>query len=146
MPRKTRSRASTSAAAPARALILIVEDNDDLRNLYASYFLSRGFRVATASDGALGFAEALRTQPAAIVTDLLMPHVDGWEMTRRVKNDARTAHILVIACTGRAYGGAAERALDAGCDAYVLKPCLPEDLVWETERALARRAAHRRSA
>ena len=139
-------KALSAAAEPARALILIVEDNDDLRNLYASYFVSRGFRVAMASDGGLGLTEALRTRPDAIVTDLLLPHVDGWEMTRRVKNDPRTAHIPVIACTGRAYGGAAERALNAGCDAYVLKPCLPADLLSETQRVLKRRAANRRSA
>ena len=57
-----------------------------------------------------------------------------------------TAHIPVIACTGRAYGGSAERALEAGCDAYVVKPYLPEALLDEVRRVLAAVAARRRSA
>jgi two-component system cell cycle response regulator DivK len=110
------------------------------------YFRSQGFRVEVATDGGAGFVLAVETRPDVVVTDLSMPHVDGWEMTRRLRRDPRTAHILVIACTGREFGGAAERALDAGCDAYVVKPCLPEDLLRETRHALARLSARRRSA
>ena len=123
-----------------------MEDNGDLRDLYATYFQSAGFRVDTAADGVSGLTRARATLPDAVVADLSMPHLDGWEMTRRLKNDPLTAHIAVIACTGRTYGGSAERALEAGCDAYVVKPCLPEILLDEVRRVVATRDAHRRSA
>src|SRR5437773_1794649 len=95
-------------------LVLVVDDNSDLRDLYATYFEAEGFRVATASDGVTGLVHARSGLPDVIIADLSMPHLDGWEMTRRLKNDPYTAHIPVIACTGRVYGGSAERALDVG--------------------------------
>ena len=147
---KNRRRTSASSAAserrPPAPLILFVDDNGELRDLYAAYFVLEGFRVGTASDGATGFIQAVESQPDVVVADLSMPHVDGWEMTRRLKRNPRTAHIPVIACTGRAYGGSAERALDAGCDAYVVKPYFPEDMIAEVRRQLAHRATRRRSA
>ena len=138
-PRKPRGR-------DADALILIVEDNGDLRELYSTYFTSQGFRVQTASDGQIALAHAVQCPPDLIVTDLSMPHLGGWEMTRRLKHDPRTALIPVLACTGRTLGISAESALDAGCDAYVVKPCLPEDLLREARRLLDRSLARRRSA
>jgi len=127
-------------------LVLIVDDNADLRELYATFFTSEGLRVDTAGDGVIGLARARATLPDVIVADLSMPHLDGWEMTRRLKADPYTAHIAVVACTGRAYGGSAERALEAGCDAYVAKPCLPETLLYEIRRVLASLRARPRSA
>jgi CheY-like chemotaxis protein len=145
--RSARPPRTPSAPAPdAGPLILIVEDNGDLRELYSTYFTFHGFRAQTASDGQIALAHAVEYTPDLIVTDLSMPHLGGWEMTRRLKNDPRTAHIPVIACTGDALGSSAERALDAGCDAYVVKPCLPEDLLGETRRLLERSPASRRSA
>src|ERR1041384_6318651 len=103
-------------------LVLVVEDNADLRDLYATYLASRGFRVETAADGVKALAQARAIPPDAVVVDLSLPHLDGWELTRRLRSDARTAHIAIVACTGQAYGGSPERALDAGCDAFVVKP------------------------
>ncbi len=137
---------STRRGCDAGPLILIVEDNGDLRELYSTYFTSQGFRVQTASDGHIALAHAVERTPDLIVTDLSMPHLGGWEMTRRLKHDPRTAHIPVIACTGHILGNSAEGALDAGCDAYVVKPCLPEDLLREARRLLARSPTRRRSA
>jgi CheY-like chemotaxis protein len=75
-----------------------------------------------------------------------MPQLDGWEATRRLKRDPRTAHIPVLACTGHAFGAPVERAIEVGCDAYVVKPCLPEDLLQHIRRLLARpRPDHRRA-
>lgn len=127
-------------------LVLVIDDNGDLRDLYATYFKAAGYRVDTASDGISRLAHARQESPDVIVADLSMPHLDGWEMTRRLKNDPRTTRIPIIAVTGLTLGGSAERALDAGCDAYVVKPCLPQDLLDETRRRLAARSARRRSA
>jgi len=127
-------------------LILVVDDNADLRDLYATYLALRGFRVETAADGMKGLAQAREMLPDMVVADLSLPHLDGWEMTRRLRNDPRTSHIAVVACTGHAYGGSPERALDAGCDAYVVKPCLPDALLFEILRVLGSRRVQRRSA
>ena len=61
--------------------------------------------------------------------DLSLPVMDGWEATRRIKADPRTKHIRVIALTGHAEPAHAKKALDAGCDDFVAKPCLPENLL-----------------
>ena len=68
--------------------------------------------------------------------DLALPRMDGWEATRRLKNDPRTRHIPIVALTGHALAGHAEGAREAGCDAFVTKPCLPDALVAEIKRLL----------
>jgi two-component system cell cycle response regulator DivK len=70
--------------------------------------------------------------------DLSLPVMDGWEATRRLKEDARTNSIPVVALTGHALAGISEGAMKAGCDAFVTKPCLPEDLVKEIRKLLDR--------
>jgi CheY-like chemotaxis protein len=61
--------------------------------------------------------------------DLSLPVLDGWEATRRIKSDPRTKHVRVIALTGHAEAAHAKRAFEAGCDDFVAKPCLPEELI-----------------
>ena len=68
--------------------------------------------------------------------NLALPRMDGWEATRRLKEDQRTRHIPVVALTGHALAGHAEGAREAGCDAFVTKPCLPDALVAEIRRLL----------
>jgi CheY-like chemotaxis protein len=68
--------------------------------------------------------------------DLSLPVMDGWEATRRLKADRRTAGIPVVALTGHALAGISEGARRAGCDAFITKPCLPEDLVKEIRKVL----------
>jgi CheY-like chemotaxis protein len=149
---RPRRRQGGSGAPRARdaeqrssALILIADDNADGRYLYARQFAADGFRVVTASDGESAYRDAVDLGPDAIVMDLSMPGVDGWEATRRIKRDLRTAHIPVIACTAHVFGAAVERALDVGCDAYVTRPCLPEDLVREVQKVIARSRKKRRA-
>jgi len=74
--------------------------------------------------------------PDIILMDLSLPVMDGWEATRRLKADKRTASIPVVALTGHALAGISEGARKAGCDAFVTKPCLPEDLVKEIRKVL----------
>jgi CheY-like chemotaxis protein len=121
--------------------ILIVEDHRDQREMYASYFAAKGFRAVTAIDGPSGIIAARSQQPDVIVMDLSLPHISGWEATRRLKGDPRTAEIPIIACTAHVLGSSCERAVDAGCDAYLTKPCLPGDLFAEVNRVLGRRRA-----
>jgi CheY-like chemotaxis protein len=107
---------------------LLVEDHDDNRAMYRRYLEWKGFRVAEAADGFQALRRAALA-PAVIVMDLTLPRLDGWEAARRLKADPRTSHIPVLALTAHAFAGDAEQAKAAGCDGYLAKPCLPEDLV-----------------
>ncbi len=120
-----------------RPLILIVEDQSDLRHLYAAQLVLSGFDVIEAENGADAVTETTDRTPDVVLMDLSLPVVDGWEATRRLKNDRRTAHIPVLALTAHDGAGELERATKAGCDWFVPKPCPPDALIVEIRRVLA---------
>jgi two-component system cell cycle response regulator DivK len=120
-------------------LVLIVDDVDHGREICAEYLEFRGFRVATAVDGAEALDKAFSLLPDVILMDLSLPVIDGWEATRRLKKDARTKEIPVIALTAHALASAHDSAKEAGCDSVVTKPCLPKDLEAEVRRQLEAR-------
>jgi CheY-like chemotaxis protein len=142
MVERPRAAASSRSAPERPPCVLIVDDVADQREMYAEYLEAKGFHVETASDGAAAIATALRVVPDLIVMDLSMPRLDGWEATRRLKREL-SHDVPIVACTGFVLGAAAERALDAGCDAFIMKPCLPEDLLREIRLVLARFAGRR---
>ncbi|MGE0443648.1 MAG: response regulator [Vicinamibacterales bacterium] len=117
-------------------LILVVDDYQDAREMYAEYLQFSGFRVAEARNGNEAVSQAFELMPDLILMDLSLPGMDGWEATRVLKADTRTKHIPVVALTGHALAGASEGAKKAGCDSFVTKPCLPDDLVVEVRRML----------
>ena len=123
-------------SSDASPLILVVDDYDDAREMYAEYLVFCGFRVAEARNGNEALDQAFAVQPDLILMDLSLPGMDGWEATRQLKADERTKHIPVVALTGHALAGASEGAKKAGCDSFVTKPCLPDDLVVEVRRML----------
>jgi two-component system, cell cycle response regulator DivK len=118
-------------------LILVVDDYQDAREMYAEYLQFSGFRVAEARNGNEAMEQAFALKPDLILMDLSLPGMDGWEATRRLKADASTRHIPIVALTGHALAGASEGAKKAGCDSFVTKPCLPDDLVVEVRRMLS---------
>jgi two-component system, cell cycle response regulator DivK len=122
---------------PASPLVLVVDDFQDNREMYAEYLLFSGFRVIEAKNGQEAIDQAFAQQPDVIIMDLSLPVMDGWEATRQLKADDRTRTIPVIALTGHALHGHSKGAFDAGCDAFVAKPCLPDQLVMEIRRMLA---------
>jgi len=123
-----------------RPLVLIVEDERDLRLLYAEHLTTSGFDVIEAGNGADAIDSASVHQPDVVLMDLSLPVVDGWEATERLKADARTSHIPVVALTAHDGAGELERATRAGCDWFVPKPCPPNALVAEVRRVLTARA------
>lgn len=127
------------------ALVLVVDDYHDARDMYSEFLRFSGFRVAEAQNGAEALEQASRLLPDIILMDLSLPVLDGWEATRRLKADPRTARIPVVALTGHALPGHSDGARDAGCDAFISKPCLPDALVLEVNRILgsARKSASR---
>ncbi len=118
-------------------LILVVDDYEDAREMYAEYLRFCGFRVAEARNGNEALEQAFALMPDLILMDLSLPGMDGWEATRQLKADERTRSIPVVALTGHALAGASEGAKKAGCDSFVTKPCLPDDLVVEVRRMLS---------
>lgn len=122
-----------------RPLILIVEDQSELRRLYAQELTLSGFDVIEAGNGADAIVHTSERFPDVVLMDLSLPILDGWEATRRLKDDNRTAHIPVVALTAHDGSGELQRATRAGCDWFVPKPCQPHDLIEEVRRVLAAR-------
>src|SRR3954447_5902583 len=109
--------------------ILIVEDVHLNRDLLVQ-LLEEEYELLTAADGAAGVELARRERPDLILMDLSLPVLDGWEATRRLKADAATRAIPVIALTAHAMRGEEERARACGCDDYLTKP-IDEDRLFE---------------
>jgi two-component system cell cycle response regulator DivK len=126
-----------------RPKVLLVDDYPDAREMYSEYLQFSGFDVVEAANGIEALQRAVDTAPDIILMDLSLPVMDGWEATRRLKADGRTADIPVVALTGHALAGISEGARQAGCDAFVTKPCLPEDLVREIRKVLDDTTARR---
>src|SRR5438105_6637641 len=120
----------------SKARVLLVDDYPDAREMYGEYLEYSGYEVVQAANGVEALQRAVDDAPDIILMDLSLPVMDGWEATRRLKADARTASIPVVALTGHALAGISEGARQAGCDAFVTKPCLPEDLVREIRKVL----------
>jgi CheY-like chemotaxis protein len=127
--------------APAAPLVLVVDDVDHGREIFAEYLEFRGFRVATAADGLEALEKAFSLRPDIILMDLSLPGIDGWEATRRLKLDERTRGTPVIALTAHALASAHDKAREVGCDAVVTKPCLPRELEREVRHQLEARIA-----
>ncbi len=119
-----------------KPVVLLVEDDPAGRLMYAEWLTLAGFSVEQAHNGLQALERATELRPDAIVTDLNIPGIDGYELTRRLKSDDRTSTIPIVAVTGYApFTQDPSRASRAGCDAVIPKPCLPEDLE-TTVRAL----------
>jgi two-component system cell cycle response regulator DivK len=129
-----------------RPRVLVVDDYPDAREMYAEYLQFSGFDVIEAGNGMEAIERAGDSAPDIILMDLSLPVMDGWEATRRLKADKTTADIPIVALTGHALAGILEGAKKAGCDAFVTKPCLPEDLVKEIRKVLSAPAAQLRKA
>ena len=123
--------AERTRRAPKPVLVLIVDDFADNREMYGQFLEFSGFRVTEAQNGHEALEKAFALRPDLIVMDLSLPGLDGWEATRRLKADERTRTTPVIALTGHALAGHSKGAMDAGCDAFITKPCLPERLLEE---------------
>lgn len=125
-----------SRAGRDRPLVLIVEDQSDLRQLYVQALTMSGFSVIEAGNGADAITHTSKHFPDVVIMDLSLPVLDGWEATRRLKDDSRTQHIPVVALTAHDGSGELQRATRAGCDWFVPKPCQPHDLIEEVRRVI----------
>jgi CheY-like chemotaxis protein len=124
------------ASPPSAPLVLVIDDAEDNREVYVQFFEFQGWRTATASDGEDGLGKASVLAPSVIVLDLSLPVMDGWEVARRLKANGKTRTIPVIALTGHALDDSRRKAMAAGVDEYLTKPCLPADLAAVIRRHL----------
>lgn len=123
------------------AKILLVEDNEMNRDMLMRRLERRGFEVVYAVDGAEGVDMAVSQQPDVILMDINLPIFDGWEATRRIKQNDATRHIPVIALTAHAMSSDRDKALAAGCDDFDTKPVDFVRLMEKLDAQLQRRRA-----
>jgi two-component system cell cycle response regulator DivK len=116
--------------------ILLVEDNEMNRDMLSRRLERKGFDVVMAVDGQAGVEMASSAGPDLILMDLSLPIIDGWEATRRIKADAATQKIPVIALTAHAMAGDEQKAIEAGCDDYDTKPVDLKRLLGKIENFL----------
>jgi CheY-like chemotaxis protein len=120
------------------AKILLVEDNEMNRDMLSRRLQKRGFEVVLAVDGEQGIAMAQSESPSLILMDMSLPGVDGWEATRRIKSAPASRTIPVIALTAHAMAGDREKAIEAGCDDFDIKPIDLQRLLGKIDALLGR--------
>jgi two-component system cell cycle response regulator DivK len=132
-------------SSPGR-VVLLVEDDRDGRQLFAAWLEQAGYQVVEAHNGLQALERAFDVRPDVVVTDLNIPGIDGYELTRRLKSDPRTGDIPILAVTGYVpFAKDPSRADRAGCDATLSKPCSLDELE-NTVRMLIGDARRPRSA
>lgn len=121
------------------AKILLVEDNEMNRDMLSRRLVRNGFEVVMAVNGQEGLDMAVRENPDLILMDMSLPVLDGWDATRQLKADPKTAGIPVIALTAHAMDSDRQKALEAGCDDFDTKPVELSRLLAKIDALLARR-------
>lgn len=117
--------------------VLLVEDNAENREIYATILDHDGYRVLEVADGEAALRVAREEHPELILLDISIPLIDGWEVAERLKADDSTRAIPVVALTAHALPEDHQRARDLGCDAYLAKPVRPRRVLEEVRRLLA---------
>lgn len=129
-PSNVKERQATASNHPEaeKPLVLIIEDNKDITD-YIISCLEPSFTFETAQNGRLGMEKAIATVPDAILCDVMMPEMDGFEVCRQLKSDRRTSHIPVIMITAKATQQDKITGLERGADAYLNKPFDEKELM-----------------
>ena len=120
--------AEAAKAESDKPIILIVEDNADVRSYIKDYLVS-GYQVVEARDGAEGIEKAVEIIPDLIISDVMMPKKDGYEVCRTLKLDEKTSHIPIILLTAKAASENKIEGLETGADDYLIKPFEPKELL-----------------
>ena len=116
--------------------VLLADSDPDCRTIYGTVLRQRGIRVLEAVDGEEALMRAREEIPTAIVLETMLPLLDGFEVAARLRDDPRTARISMVAVTWSANPEHRHRASAGGFATYLVKPCLPSDLVSEVARLL----------
>ncbi|HSJ13548.1 MAG TPA: response regulator [Longimicrobiales bacterium] len=116
------------------ATVLFVDDQFELRAIHSAYLQRHGYEVVTASDGDTAIDLARSTRPDVIILDHTLPRRTGVEVARALHNDPMFAAIPIVMLTAHTYGAVGRKARDAGCSAFLSKPCTPGRLLEEVRR------------
>lgn len=116
--------------------ILLVDDYPDALEIWGLYLRALGYEVDTADDGLKAVEQAMQHRPDAIVLDLELPGITGFEAAVRLRRSPATSHIPLIAATGYSHVKQLNQARESGFDSIMVKPCEPQALVAEIERLL----------
>ncbi len=120
---------------PSKKKILIVEDHVDSAETLKNQLMHIGYpNVSIATNGPDALKKAHEEKPDLILMDILLPGISGLEVARRLKADPQTRSILILAVTAKITPGDRERCLESGCDGYLGKPFLPQQLKAEIEK------------
>jgi diguanylate cyclase len=114
--------------------VLLVDDLAEQREIYAALLRHHGYRVLEASGGDEAIRSARESPPHLILLDMMMKEMDGWTVAETLKADPATARIPIIALTVLGSPEDESRALEAGVERYVVKPCLPAEMLAEVRR------------
>jgi DNA-binding response OmpR family regulator len=126
-------------AAPDRPLVLVADDEEDIRMLLAYRMQKAGYDVIEAADGEEAVRLAAERAPALAILDVMMPKVDGYEATRRLRGLDATSRMPIILLTARVQEADVQRGFDAGADDYIKKPFSPQELRARVQAILGRR-------
>ncbi len=118
-----------------RPIVLLVEDNPGVITYLAS-FLAAAYEVETAANGKIGIEKAIELVPDLVVSDVMMPEKDGFEVCETLKTDERTSHIPVILLTAKSDQASKIEGLSHGADAYLAKPFSKEELLIRIEKLI----------
>lgn len=118
--------------------VLVADDDRDTRELYRACFDTSGYGTAEAITGMQALAAAVEIVPDVLLTDYVLPDLDGVAVAQRLKADPRTAGIRILMVTGYSTPDLERRAFEAGIERVLLKPCLPQAVMREVARSLAR--------
>jgi two-component system, OmpR family, alkaline phosphatase synthesis response regulator PhoP len=132
------SAVGAAGARGAQGRVLVVEDEQDVAELIRYNLTREGYEVVVTSNGADAVKTARELLPAVILLDIMVPQLNGWEVCRRLKQEADTSAIPVIMVTGRVEEGDKVLGFELGADDYVTKPFSPRELVARI-RAVVRR-------
>ena len=122
-----------------RPVVLAADDEEDILGLIVFRLEHSGYTVIPARDGAEALELARNSQPDLAILDVMMPKIDGFELTRRLREDEETSEMPIILLTARTQEDDVQRGIDAGADDYIRKLFSPEELRSRVEAILGRR-------
>ncbi|MCL6436509.1 MAG: response regulator [Leptolyngbyaceae cyanobacterium HOT.MB2.61] len=117
--------------------VLIVDDSHTVREMLSEQLKRSGFEVIEAIDGEDAMEKIKTRPPDLVVTDIVMPRKNGYELTRWIKNDPKTRHIPVLMCTSKSEEFDVYWGMKQGADAYITKPYHPPDLLDAVKKLLS---------
>ena len=130
---------SVTPAPSATPLVLVADDDPDILTLVGFRLERAGYEVLPARDGEEALALALERQPDLAILDVMMPKLDGYEVTQRLRKDPATSGMPVILLTARVQEADITRGFEAGADDYIKKPFSPQELRARVQAILGRR-------